>query len=146
MKKAAYNNADTFHGLIWQTARKREIGVAVVFSRKADVIGTLDGPVRCGVGDAVVTGVRGERWPVQREVFEKLYEPVYPLQMGEDGQYCNLPVEVEAARLTHPYLLELPGQQGTLSGKAGDWLVRKPDCSMGVVAGDIFSETYDIIE
>jgi len=28
--------------------------------------------VQCGVGDAIITGLRCERWPVQRELFENL--------------------------------------------------------------------------
>ena len=66
--------------------------------------------------------------------------------MGEDGQYRNLPQHVCATLLTYPFHLKLPDQQGTLSGKAGDWLVRKQNGSMGILARDIFSETYDIIE
>lgn len=130
----------------WQKARKRELVMAVVFSRQPSVVETREGPVHCGAGDAIVTGVRCERWPVRKELFEKLYEPIQPLQMGENGRYRSLPQEVEAALLSSPFHLELPGQQGTLSGNAGDWLVRKQDGSVGIVEGDIFSENYDIIE
>lgn len=146
MKKITHNSHDDFCGLAWKNARKREVGVAVEFSRQADVVGTLEGPVRCEAGDAIVTGIRGERWPVQRGLFETLYRPEPPLPMGADGRYRSLSQEVEVIRLAHSYRLELPGRQGTLSGKAGDWLVRKQDGSMGVVAGDVFSETYDVIE
>lgn len=140
------NLNDIFHRFIWQKARKREIIVSVEFCKNYAEIETLEGPVRCEVGDAVVTGVHGERWPVQRALFERLYEPIRPLPMGKDGQYRSLPQEVDATCLTRPYRLKLPGQQGTLSGKTGDWLVRKQDGSMGIVAGNIFSETYDIVK
>ncbi len=146
MNGMSHNHSDELHGFIWQKARKREMVVAVLFSTQPTVIETLEGPVRCGVGDAIITGGRGERWPVQRGLFEKRYEPIHPLQMGEDGQYRSLSQEVDAARLTRPYHLELSAQQGTLSGNAADWLVRKQYGSMGIVAGDIFPETYILVK
>jgi hypothetical protein len=146
MNKISHNSNNDLHGFVWQNARKREIVVAVEFSRQPDIIETLEGLVRCGVGDAIITGVRGEQWPVQRELFEKLYEPIHPLPMGKDGRYCSLSQEVEVVRLTVPFCLELTGQQGTLAGNTGDWLVRKPDGSMGIVAGNIFSKTYDLVK
>ena len=129
----------------WQKCRKCEM-VVVVASRQAEIIETLEVPVGCGVGDAIITGVRGGRWPVRWELFEKLYEPIHMLQMGEDGWYHTLPYEVDATRMICPFRIELPGQQGALSGKVDEWLVRKQDGSLGIVAGDIFSETYDLVK
>lgn len=133
-------------GLVWLTDRKREVEVSVVFCRKTDTVTTLEGPVRCEPGDANVTGVHGEQWPVHRPLFETLYEPIFPVLMGNDGRYRSLPHTVATARLTQPHLIRLPDNRGSLNGSAGDWLVRQRDGSLGIVASDIFAKTYDIIE
>ena len=69
------SNLAELHGFEWKKARKREIAVSVAFSRPPEVIETLEGQARCGACDAILTGFRGEQWPVQRELFEKLYLP-----------------------------------------------------------------------
>jgi hypothetical protein len=132
--------------LEWQKARKREVLVSVVFCEESITVPTLEGLVRCEPGDAILTGVHGELWPVSRELFEMLYEPVFPALMGKDGQYCSLPHTVEVARLSHQCRIFLSGNMGSLNGTNGDWLVRQEDGSMGIVASDIFSKTYNLIE
>ena len=37
-------------------------------------IPTLEGPMRASEGDWIVTGVKGERYPVKPDVFEATYE------------------------------------------------------------------------
>jgi len=38
-------------------------------------IGTLEGTLRVNVGDYIVRGVKGEIYPVRRDIFEDSYEP-----------------------------------------------------------------------
>lgn len=38
-------------------------------------IDTLEGPMRVSPGDWIVTGVKGERYPVKPDIFEATYEP-----------------------------------------------------------------------
>ena len=132
--------------LDWQKARKREVLVLVAFCEKSATVPTLEGTVRCVPGDAILTGVPGEQWPVSRELFEKLYDPILPVAMGKNGQYRGLSHEVDAARLTHQCQILMPAKRGSLKGTAGDWLVRQQDGSLGIVASDIFFKTYDFIE
>lgn len=132
--------------LVWVKARKLEAEVSVIFCDNSDTVTTLEGLVRCEPGDAIVTGVQGEQWPVPRRLFDALYEPVFPALMGKDGRYRILPHTVEAARLTQSQQIVLPGNRGSLNGSAGDWLVRQQDGSMGIVASDMFVNTYDIVE
>lgn len=40
------------------------------------VIDTLEGEHRVSVGDWVITGVKGERYPCKPDIFEMTYEPV----------------------------------------------------------------------
>jgi hypothetical protein len=38
-------------------------------------IGTLEGWVKACVGDWIITGVKGERYPCKPDIFEQTYEP-----------------------------------------------------------------------
>lgn len=39
-------------------------------------IRTLEGTMRADVGDWIITGVKGERYPCKPDIFEATYEPV----------------------------------------------------------------------
>lgn len=39
-------------------------------------VGTLDGPHIASPGDWIITGVKGERYPVKPDIFEMTYESV----------------------------------------------------------------------
>lgn len=41
-------------------------------------VDTLEGKMRGEAGDYLVIGTKGEQYPVKREIFESLYEPVKP--------------------------------------------------------------------
>lgn len=143
------NNASrlphSFAGVRWQHARRRPLVLEVAFAHENIVIDTLEGLVPAATGDAVITGVRGERWPVRRTKFAELYEPVSGTRMGEDGHYRRRAVVVRTTRLTQPLSLFLPEEQGALSGNAGDWLVQHTDGGFGIVADDIFERTYELV-
>ena len=135
----------SFAGVRWQHARRRPLVLEVAFAHENIVIDTLEGLVPAATGDAVITGVRGERWPVRRTKFAELYEPVSGTRMGEDGHYRRRAVVVRTTRLTQPLSLSLPDEHGALSGSAGDWLVQHTDGSFGIVADDIFERTYELV-
>ena len=145
MNTDASRMPQVFAGFCWKRARRRPLVFEVAFNQEKVVIDTIEGPVHAEVGDAVVTGVRGERWPVRRTKFAELYEPVSGTRMGEDGYYRRRAVVVRTTRLTQPLSLFLPDEQGALSGNAGDWLVQHADGSFGIVADGIFQQTYELI-
>ena len=68
--------ADTFDPLPDAAGwfRKRQVVVGAVRAAEATVVQTLEGPARAERGDWVVTGTRGERWPVKADAFAELYE------------------------------------------------------------------------
>ncbi len=39
-------------------------------------IETLEGVMHASIGDYIVTGIKGEKYPVKPDIFEKLYEEV----------------------------------------------------------------------
>ena len=122
--------------------QKQPVPVAVSFAAAAGEIPTLEGPVRCAAGDAILTGVQCEHWPITRAQFEASYEPLAPLAMGEDGLYVKKPLAVEARQLDHATSVDLAQQQGCLHAKPGDWLVSAPDGAQWVVADEIFRASY----
>ena len=122
---------------------KREILVQAAFADGPGVCETLEGPVGYDTGDAILTGVRGERWPVRRNLFLASYKPVPPAQAGENGSYRKIPVLTYALRLDRPCKVPAASYQPySLSGQPGDWLLQYADRSYGIVKDYIFRESY----
>ena len=121
---------------------KRPIQVAVSFARDDQVCETLEGPVRAQSGDAILTGARGERWPVRRDLFLASYTPVPPTEAGRDGHYVKAPSVSLALRLDREMEVPVGWRNDPLRGRPGDWLLRYEDGSFGVIGDSIFRETY----
>ena len=122
--------------------RKRPVEVTVEFASAEQMVQTLEGPVPALPGDAIITGLSGERWPVGRVRFDAKYDPVPPVQRGQSGRYSPRPLPVLALQMAAPF--EVHTSRGAvLQGRAGDWLLDYGDGSRGVVAADIFDRTYE---
>src|SRR5581483_7170590 len=123
--------------------RKRPVPVTARFARTAGVCNTLEGPVRYRRGDALLTGSRGEQWPMSREAFLRSYAPEPPTAAGADGTYRKLPSDVLALQLDHALAVPAGWQDDPLHARPGDWLLRYADGSHGVVNDAIFRDTYE---
>lgn len=123
--------------------RKRPVLVAVQFAAAPGTVQTLEGPVRYAAGDALLTGVEGERWPVARAHFERAYAPVPPVRMGEPGGYRKQPLTVRARRIDTPFCVRLAVSGDTLRGRPGDWLVQYGPGDYGIVQAKVFAATYE---
>ena len=121
---------------------KKPIPVEVEFAGTDGVCKTLEGEVRYRAGDALLTGGRGERWPVKRDLFAASYQPVPPTRSGQNGLYRKLPALAHALRLTEPVDIPVSWQSDLLHGQPGEWLLLYSDGSYGVVQDEIFRETY----
>lgn len=126
-------------------ARKLEREVHVRFAREASTVQTNEGVVRVKPGDAILTGTKGERWRVSRPRFSLKYRPAPSTPTGEDGAYISLPTTVFAVRMERGFQVVLADNESMLTGRAGDWLVDYGDGSLGIVANQAFSETYEIV-
>lgn len=60
--------------------RKKPVVVKAYKTDKEIFIETLEGTMKASVGDYIITGVNGERYPCKPDVFEKTYEPVEVLK------------------------------------------------------------------
>lgn len=54
--------------------RKKPVVVDAIQTDKVQYIDTLEGQMKASIGDWIVTGVNGERYPVKPDIFEKTYE------------------------------------------------------------------------
>src|SRR4051794_41552182 len=70
---------------------KKPTPVQVEFAAADGVCETLEGPVRFRAGDAILTGVQGERWPVRRDLFMAGYQAVPPTPTGEAAGNRKIP-------------------------------------------------------
>jgi len=122
---------------------KKPIPVQVEFATADGTCDTLEGPVRFCAGDAILTGVRDERWPVSREAFLSSYEAVPPTRPGSSGAYRKAATPAYAMRLTHRRNVPVGWQNDLLHGEPGDWLLQYADGTHGVLRDHIFRESYD---
>lgn len=121
---------------------KTQIPVSVELARAAGTLETPEGFVNYDVGDALVTGVRGERWPIGCLRFEETYDPVPPTQRGQPGLYLKAPLVVEARQMKVPFEVPINRGGATVKGNAGDWLVTAPDLTRWIVQDQIFRVSY----
>jgi hypothetical protein len=96
---------------------------------------TLEGPVRHDVGHKIVTGPKGEKYPIAPEKFASLYD--------DQGNGMATPKKImKMAKLAdHDGVLHT--SWGDLAYKAGQhYIVRHGDGDYGAIEKDIFSKTY----
>jgi PGDYG protein len=124
---------------------KKPIPTLVEFARHAGTLQTREGLVAYEAGDALMTGIVGERWPIRRARFEATYEPILPTRMGDTGEYLKKPAAVSAVQAESEQQIQLAGDQGMLSARKSDWIVTSEDGSQWVVADEIFQASYQAV-
>jgi hypothetical protein len=128
------------------TARKLEREVQVQFTERACTVQTPEGAVQAQAGDAILTGIAGERWRVSRTHFADKYRPAAATRPGEAGTYLSLRNRILGVRMSDPFEVLLADGMSRLQGRPGDWLVDYGDGSLGIVTDAIFGVTYEIID
>jgi hypothetical protein len=127
-------------------ARKRAVVVQVEFAAADGTLPTQEGPVKYSVGDALLTGTEGERWPVARHAFVESYAPVAPTRPGKAGRYRKRPLVVWAKPMADAFDVTLDRGRGTLHGQPGDWLVQYAPADFSVVGAHVFAQTYELLD
>ena len=123
-------------------AVKKPIPVQVEFANADGVLSTLEGSVSYKRGDALLTGVVGERWPVPLERFQATYAPLHKDE-AKGGLYVKRPSEVWAWVADKALDVPLPEGRGVLHANPGDILVQYVPGDVFVVAQRIFEATYE---
>ncbi len=120
---------------------KEEI-VAVRFAAADGELISREGPNRYRQGDALITGSTGDRWSVSRERFDGKYQPLPPLQHGEDGRYQARPLPVLARQVTEPFTVSRSAGGDLLRGVAMDWLLQYAPGDYGLIENARFQQVY----
>ncbi len=126
-------------------ARKLEREVEVRFTDVSCMVRTPEGVVHARPGDAILTGNGGHHWRVSHGKLLHKYRAIAPTVPGATGHYMSLPYHILALKMQAPFEVILADAVSKLTGHAGDWLVDYGDGSLGIVAHDIFSSTYEIL-
>ena len=103
-------------------------------AQSAGTIETLEGPVRYEEGHRIMTGPKGEKYPIAPDKFEKLYD------VDEQGVARPKRVVKQVRPADHSGVLK--NSWGELTYNPGDLIVRHGEGDYGVVAPDIFAKTY----
>ena len=99
-------------------------------------VDTLEGPVDYQAGYKIITGPKGEKYPVGAEKFADYYAD------NEDGTATPKKIFKHAKLADHDGVVK--ASWGNLNYKAGeDFIVRHGAGDFGVVKKDIFAQTYD---
>lgn len=117
--------------------------VLVEFADQDGAIDTLEGRVPYLAGDAILTGVMGEKWPVKRQIFDSLYESVAGTEQSVYRKKQG--ATVFAKQMDFAFRTKIRDGSATLEGKQGDWLVQYAVGDVGVVANEIFCKSYRAI-
>ncbi len=125
-------------------AVKRDFPVQVIFAATTGVLQTREGMVSYEKGDALVTGVDNEPWPVSRSRFDETYAPGANTVRGENGTYRSVADPVWTVQMRSDFSVALPDEKGILLGNPGDWLVQYASGEYGIVGEEIFKKSYMI--
>lgn len=126
-------------------ALRRPHLVEVEFATADGEVGTLEGAVRYRSGDALLTGLEGERWPVARERFFGSYDAEPPTQPGGNGRYRRRNGSVWAWRTDQVMDVVLSEGRGSLHAEPGDFLVQFESGDMAVMPPPIFAKSYQAL-
>jgi len=99
-------------------------------------VNTLEGPVDYLAGHKIITGPKGEQYPVDAKKFAEYYDD------NGDGTATPKKIHKHAKLADHDGVVH--ASYGDLNYKAGeDYIVRHGAGDYGVVKKDIFAKTYD---
>jgi len=121
---------------------KKPLPLKVTFASQDGICQTLEGSVSYRKGDAILTGIAEEKWPVLRVKFDDRYVPLDDIVFGHEGMYIKKPKIVLALKLEVPMSVTLE-KGDILEGKSGDWLLQYSESEFGIVKDEIFRATYD---
>jgi len=133
----------------WRLVRKTRPVWARVLTEDRTVA-TREGPVQAKAGDVLCRGEAGDEWPQSAAAFAKRYVATEVVDAAGWRKHEPKP-DAEgalAARIGEPFSVVAPW--GTLTGKAGDFLLkhaadREAACpeDVWVVDAGIFAATYE---
>ncbi len=116
--------------------------VNVTFATADGQLISREGPNQFLRGDALISTFSGDIWSVSRNRFDAKYEPVPPLNAGDDGHYRSQPIPVLAKQMPLPFMVARCKGGDVLHGLAHDWLLQYAPGDYGIVGNDRFQQVY----
>ena len=128
-------NDDWFKTGAFNTFKKAS-PVKYELASQPGTVETLEGPVRYDAGHYIITGPKGEQYPITPEKFNTLYDD------NKDGTATPKKIPKIAKLADHDGVLHT--SWGDLNYTAGnDFIVRHGPGDYGAVKKDIFAQTFD---
>lgn len=120
--------------------RKKPIVLSFRRAVNAELIQTLEGAVTALPGDAILTGTKGESWPVKSTTFQDTY-----VSNDVDGTCYKRAIDVVATQMSEPFEVVVGWSAEPLKGSPGDYKLEYGPGDYGIVRADIFDETYEVV-
>ena len=120
-----------------QKVQKKAIPLEFRVAEQPETIETLEGSVEAPAGAYIMTGTKGENWPIPGDKFKETYDIV------SDTTASKKAIPVPGKQMQEDFFVTVSWSPDKLNGKPGDWLVQYGPGDYGVVEAGIFDETYD---
>ena len=121
-----------------QKVYKRANPIQYEVAKQDGTIETLEGPVNYKAGYVIITGPKGEKYPIPPKKFEGLYN-------DHGNGYATPKKIIKLAKLAdHDGSIKTSWGETLNYTKGNDYLVRHGNNDYGVVKKDIFAQTYQI--
>ena len=120
--------------------RKKPIPIRIEPVTEARTIETLEGSQEITPGQYLATGIDGEQYAFDQEVFDT-YQPLEDRPGFFTKRGDNV---VEAVQLAFPVEIFRPGWKHR--GKAGDWLVARTPEDQYICDAQVFAQTYEPVD
>ena len=115
---------------------KKAAPVKYQVAQQDGTIDTLEGPVKYQTGHYIMTGPKGENYPIVPEKFNTLYD--------DHGDGTATPRKIDKIAKLADHDGTIHTSWGDLNYTAGnDYIVRHGTGDYGAVKKDIFAQTYD---
>lgn len=122
-------------------AFKKPIPLKFEFAAEEQDVQTLEGKVHCVAGDAIMTGIKNEHWPIPRGSFEKTYD-----FDPDTGLASKKKIVVCVRQMDEPFKVKVSWSDDLLVGEPGDYLVEYGSNDFGTVKEEIFAATYQVAD
>ena len=115
---------------------KKAAPVKYQVAQQDGTVDTLEGPVKYQAGHYIMTGPKGENYPIAPEKFATLYD--------DNGDGTAVPKKIEKLAKLADHDGVIHTSWGDLNfTKGNDYIVRHGTGDYGAVKKDIFAQTYD---
>jgi len=120
--------------------QKKAIPLEFRVAEQPETVQTLEGTVEAPAGAYIMTGTKGENWPIPADKFKETYDIVSATTASKKA------IPVPGKQMQEDFFVTVSWSPDKLNGKPGDWLVQYGPGDYGVVEAGIFDETYDRLE